>query len=93
MVALDDRLTDRKTHSHPAGLGREHWFEKAIEVGQINSAAGIRNRDTYAIASGGFRFLESMRGSAEFIDSMAFITRFKITCCNWTSLPTTGGSG
>jgi len=56
MVALDDRLTDRKTHSHPAGLGREHWFEKAIEVGQINSAAGIRNRDTYAIASGGFRF-------------------------------------
>jgi hypothetical protein len=50
-MVLDDRLTDRKTHSHPAGLGREHWFKKAIEVGLINSAAGIRNRDTYGRAS------------------------------------------
>src|SRR6516225_9321694 len=49
IVALDDRLADRKTHSHPAGLGREHWFKNAIEVGLINSAAGIRDRDSYAI--------------------------------------------
>src|SRR6516164_4062305 len=38
-------------------------------------------------------FMDRTRGSAESIDSMAFITRFKITCCNWTSLPTTGGIG
>ena len=43
MVALDDRLTDRKTHSHPAGLGREHWFKNAIEVGNINTFSGVRD--------------------------------------------------
>jgi hypothetical protein len=33
IVALDYRLTDRKTHSHAAGFGREHWLKNAVEVG------------------------------------------------------------
>src|SRR6516225_4485147 len=56
IVALDDRLADRKTHSHPVSLGREHGFKKAIEVGQANSAPGVRDRDAHAIVSGNFRF-------------------------------------
>src|SRR6516164_4490375 len=56
LVALDDRLADRETQSHSAGLGREHWFENTIEVGWINSASGIRNRDLYTVAFSNFRF-------------------------------------
>ena len=33
IVAVDDRLTDRETHPHAKGFGREHRFENTIEVG------------------------------------------------------------
>ena len=45
MVAFDDRLADRETHSHPACFGRGHWFKNATEIGYTNSTPGIRDRD------------------------------------------------
>ena len=83
LMALDDRLADRQTHSHAMGFGREHWFKNLIEICDGDSAPDIRDRDTDAVIVGRFRFNgEHARFAADPIDSVAFITRFKITCCN-----------
>jgi hypothetical protein len=47
-------LQNRETHSHAACFGREHWFKKATEIGFINSAPGICNRNKDEHADTGF---------------------------------------
>ena len=91
-VVFDDRLADGKTHSHPPGFGREQRLEKLIEVGWINSGPGILDRHMHRIGLAQAEFMRSSRGCAECMASMAFMTKFKMTCCNWTSLPVTVGS-
>src|SRR6516164_8337964 len=92
MVAFDNRLTDRETHSHPACFGREHWFKNATEIGHTNSTP-VSEIETRTVLCPDSDLMTSTRGSAaETIASTAFIIRFKITCCNWTSFPNTGGS-
>src|SRR5262249_15794983 len=44
VVTFYDRMTDRKSHSHSARLGREQRFEDELHVGRVNSAPGILDR-------------------------------------------------
>src|SRR5262249_40882380 len=48
-VALDDRLTDRKPHSHATGLGRVKGIKQVVQGGHIESGSGIAYRHEHAI--------------------------------------------
>src|SRR6516162_8243213 len=83
IVALDDRPADRETHSHAACFGREHWLKMRLRLAKSIPfpVSAIETRTVlYSLVSD---VMDNTRGSAaETIDSMALITRFRITCCN-----------
>ena len=47
VVAFDDRVADRKAHSHAMLLRREKCLEDAIKIGRINSRSSIFDRHMY----------------------------------------------
>ena len=87
-MRLDDRLRNRESDPEAVRFGRDEWCEQRAVNLRRQTASSVAHRDATSAALTSVLMVTRRRaGGVSVIASMAFISRFTITCCKSTSSP------
>jgi len=93
-MCFDDRVTNRQPHAEAVRLGRVERIEDALGIGLRQPGPESHTVTSTPSVSILLVLIKHSRVSAptSLIASIAFMIRFRITCCNWTLSPRMCGS-